>query len=63
VLSDDWGYLDTLAAALAERGDFAAAVRTQQRALALATGDADVISLQQMQQRLALFQQNQPYRE
>ena len=63
VLYDDWEYLDTLAAAWAEQGDFAAAIRTQQRALQLATGNTDTITLQQMQQRLALFQQDQPYRE
>ena len=63
VLYDDWEYLDTLAAAWAEQGDFVAAIRTQQRALQLATGNTDTITLQQMQQRLALFQQDQPYRE
>ncbi len=63
VLYDDWGYLDTLAAAWAERGDFAAAARIQRRAIRLATDDADVITLQQMKQRLALFQQDQPHRE
>jgi TPR repeat protein len=63
VLTDDWEYLDTLAAAWAEQGDFAAAVRTQKRALQLAAGSTDTITLQQMQQRLALFLQNQPYRE
>jgi TPR repeat protein len=63
VLYNDWGYLDTLAAAWAERSDFAAAVRIQRLAIRLAADDADAITLQQMQQRLALFQQDQPYRE
>lgn len=63
ILYDDWGYLDTLAAAWAERGDFDAAVRTQQRAVRLAQGDADDATLHQMEERLSLFQQLKPYRE
>jgi TPR repeat protein len=63
ILYDDWGYLDTLGAAWAEHGDFAAAVHAQQRAIRLAEGVVDPATLEAMQQRLVLFQQGQPYRE
>ncbi len=63
VLYDSWGYLDTLAAAQAEAGDFAAASRTEQKALAQAQPDASPEALQDLQSRLTLFQRDQPYRE
>jgi tetratricopeptide (TPR) repeat protein len=52
----DATYLDTLAAAHAECGDFAAAVKWQQHAIALDSNDAEA------QQRLRLFQVGQAYR-
>jgi tetratricopeptide (TPR) repeat protein len=58
----DWAfpeYIDTLAAACAEAGDFEEAVRWQQKAI-------DEAALQYQQQfagRLALYQSDQPYRE
>jgi tetratricopeptide (TPR) repeat protein len=55
-------FLDTLAAALAEVGEFAEAARTQTRALELADKmDAD--SQQNARRRLALYKDGKPYRE
>lgn len=55
----DYRYLDTLAAAQANAEQFPAAQDTVQRALA--TAPQDVVP--EMRQRLALYQQNQPYRD
>ncbi len=63
VLYDSWGYLDTLAAAQAEAGDFAAASKTEQKALAQAESDAGAEALRDLQHRLTLFQRDEPYRE
>ncbi|MBL8849745.1 MAG: tetratricopeptide repeat protein [Planctomycetaceae bacterium] len=52
-------YLDTLAAALAETGDFASAAAKAEAALALAPEAARG----PIQQRLALYQAQQPFRE
>jgi len=52
-------YLDTLAAALAEQADFAGAAAKADAALAIAPEAAKAA----IQQRLALYQQLQPYRE
>ncbi len=53
-------FLDTLAAAYAETGQFEKAVATEQEALALAkTGQAR----QNFAERLKLFQANTPYRD
>lgn len=52
-------YLDTLAAALAEQGDYGAAVAKAEAAVAL----ADDNTRGPIQQRLALYQSRQPYRE
>jgi TPR repeat protein len=60
---DSWGYLDTLAAAWAERGDFTEAVRTQQRAIKLAEPEADPATLAALRERLKRFEAKQPYRE
>ena len=60
---DSWGYLDTLAAAWAERGDFTAAVRTQKRAIKFAETETDPPTLDALRKRLALFEARQPYRE
>jgi hypothetical protein len=52
------GYLDTLAAAYAEAGDFAAAVHWQTRAIALLD---DPAIQEDFRSRLTLYQHNQPY--
>ncbi len=57
---DDASSLDTLAAAYAETGDFAAATKWQLKALALAASDkADATNLSR---RLTLYKSHQPYR-
>jgi TPR repeat protein len=63
VLYESWGYLDTLAAAQAEAGDFAAASKTETKALAQAGTDANAEALHDLQHRLTLFQRDEPYRE
>lgn len=52
-------YVDTLAAACAEAGDFEEAVRWQQKAI----DEAAPQYQQQFAERLALYQSGQPYRE
>lgn len=54
--------LDTLAAALAETGDFAEAAKTQGQVIALA-GKMDPESLEQARRRLTLYAERKPYRE
>lgn len=54
--------LDTLAAAYAENGNFAEALKWQQYALKMA-GPEDQADLQAMRERLALYQKHTPYRE
>jgi len=63
VLYDSWGYLDTLAAAQAEAGNFAAASRAERKAVDLAQAEASATTLRELQQRLTLFQRDEPYRE
>ena len=63
VLYESWGYLDTLAAAQAEAGDFDAALKTETKALAQAGPVASAEALHDLQHRLTLFQRDQPYRE
>ncbi|NJN50745.1 MAG: hypothetical protein HC809_02140 [Gammaproteobacteria bacterium] len=63
VLYDHWTYLDTLAAAYAEVGEFDHAVRTARRAVALAEGDAPSETLLQLEARLRTFEANEPFRE
>jgi tetratricopeptide (TPR) repeat protein len=53
-------YLDTLAAAYAEAGDFAAAVKWQSRAIELLPDEAMKADFQS---RLALYQAGKPYRQ
>lgn len=53
------GYLDTLAAAYAEAGDFSEAARWQEKALAL----PELKSNKQAQARLELYRAGKPYRE
>lgn len=58
----NWQSIDTLAAAYAEVGDFAQALKYQQKALALAQGSpaaADVVAA--MRRRLRLYQEHKPY--
>ena len=55
---DSWDYIDTLAAAYAEAGDFANAIRFQEKAIRKAGGEDTKSS----QARLALYQQQRPYR-
>jgi hypothetical protein len=66
-LYDNWQHLDTLAAAYAETGNFELAVRTAQRALdnlsASPSSDLAPDQISDMQKRLQLYQQNQPFRE
>ncbi len=63
VLYGAWGYLDTLAAAQAEAGEFAAAARSERKALAHAGSDTSAAALQALKQRLTLFERDEPYRE
>ena len=55
----DASYLDALAAAYAEAGDFRQAVQWQSRALGQNPGDRQA----EYQQRLALYRDSKPYRE
>jgi len=53
-------YLDTLAAAYAEVGDFDDAVKFENKSLA---SNASYANLERMSQRLGLYEQNKPYHE
>jgi tetratricopeptide (TPR) repeat protein len=55
-----WNYLDSLAAACAEAGDFEQAVKWGEKALHVAVGDD---AKQKLRDRLALYRQRKPYRE
>ena len=55
----DTGALGALAAACAEAGDFAAAVKWQQRAIAMDSGARNAVNLQA---RLDLYLAGKPYR-
>jgi tetratricopeptide (TPR) repeat protein len=57
------GNLDTLAASYAEAGRFKDAVKTAQEAIRWAKAEGDLMTSQRVQQRLALYQQDQPFRE
>ena len=63
VLYGSWGYLDTLAAAQAEAGNFDAASRTERKAVDMAQAQASATTLRELEQRLTLFQRDEPYRE
>jgi tetratricopeptide (TPR) repeat protein len=56
---DSWDYIDTLAAACAEAGDFDNAIKFENKAIRK-TRDADFIK--GAQERLALYQQHRPFR-
>lgn len=69
-LPDDWSFADTLAAAYARSGDFDKAVKAQSKAISLlekleaSTSKADFMQLRQgVEERLALYSQNNPYSE
>lgn len=55
-------YIDTLAAAYAETGDFESAVKWQQQALQMLE-EAPLPNMPELRARLALYQQHQPYRD
>jgi tetratricopeptide (TPR) repeat protein len=55
-----WGYIDTLAAAYAEAGDFKHAVKYQKQVLEMMKKSTDHPELQR---RLALYEKHKPYRE
>lgn len=56
---DNWDYIDTLAAAYAEAGDFEKAIKFEEKAIRKARKSDGVKSAQA---RLALYQQHRPYR-
>ncbi|HKE45829.1 MAG TPA: tetratricopeptide repeat protein [Steroidobacteraceae bacterium] len=56
-------YLDTLAAALAETGDYAGAIRAQLEAIAALGPNASASARTVFDQRLALYRDGKPYRE
>ncbi len=56
-----WEWIDTLAAACAETGDFKRAVAYQKRALAMSAVSVEDRGM--MQRRLSLYEQKQPYRQ
>lgn len=60
-----WGYIDTLAAAYAENGDFDAAKEWEEKAIALAATDKSVEDKdkQRMRDCLELYRQKKPYRQ
>ncbi|MFZ1988909.1 MAG: tetratricopeptide repeat protein, partial [Alphaproteobacteria bacterium] len=62
-LADDWSNRDTLAAAYAEAGQFADAVREEQKALKMLGPSGAKGDIADCQTRLALYQQNKPYHE
>ncbi len=65
----DWEYLDTLAAAYAEAGDFDSAIKWQQKAIDLLPEDEEEPSERRakrradFEERLKLYQSGKPYRE
>src|SRR4030095_1613949 len=58
-----WGYLDTLAAAYAETGDFTAAIDAQRSSLSRAEGQAGDADMKELQSRLAMYERQEPYHE
>ncbi len=56
----DGEYIDTLAAAYAESGDFANAIKWAEKAIELATAESDK---DEMQERLELYKADSPYRD
>jgi tetratricopeptide (TPR) repeat protein len=60
---ENQAYVDTLAAACAEAGDFEAAVKWQEKAIDLLTDEEPPESLAGYEERLKLYQSGKPYRE
>jgi tetratricopeptide (TPR) repeat protein len=60
---EDAGFLDTLAAAYAEAGLFADAVRTAEKAIRLASAGGQADRAKQIRARLHRYEQRQPYRD
>lgn len=62
---DKWAWLDTLAAAHAECGEFAEAIKVQKECLAMMAKEKDLEKelLAEAKQRLSLYEQKKPYRE
>jgi Flp pilus assembly protein TadD len=58
---NDWRFVDTLAAAYAESGNFTEAANYQKLALRAANGPPPVI--EEAKKRLSLYEQHKPYRE
>ena len=56
----DPGWIDTLAAAYAEAGDWENAIRRQDQAIEMGTKDRD---RQEWRDRLELYKQHKPYRQ
>jgi tetratricopeptide (TPR) repeat protein len=63
----DWRTLDTLAAAYAESGDFAAAITAENKALGLVeklpANDANSKTLDKVRARIKLYEAKKPYRD
>lgn len=57
----EWNFIDTLAAAWAEAGDFESAVRFQGRALV--TGEPPEAARKEMRERLAMYQESRAFRQ
>jgi hypothetical protein len=57
----NWQFIDTLAAAYAEAGDFQRAIEFQEQALR--TGHPTESEQQEMRERIALYWQSQPFRD
>jgi tetratricopeptide (TPR) repeat protein len=57
----NWRFIDTLAAAYAQAGDFKRAIEFQEQALR--TGNPTESEQKRMRERIALYKQSQPFRE
>jgi len=60
---DDYWYMDTLAATLAEAGRFDEARALEEKAVSLIPPDADKKDRSDMEKRLSLYQRSKPFRE
>jgi Flp pilus assembly protein TadD len=56
-------YIDALAAAFAERGEFERAITTAQQAIELATLNHDITLANEIQERRRLYERHAPYRD
>jgi len=57
----NWSFIDTLAAAYAEAGDFKRAIEFQQQALR--TGNPTESEQKEMRERRSLYEQSKPFRD